>query len=247
VANKDGIEAALARETAELYGLPAKEFTAARNARVKELKPERPELAAALAKLPKPSAAAAAVNRLARREPSEVRALIQAGKRLRQAQEAAVAGKSSDLQGAVGEHRAALERVQREARKLKLSAAVLERVVATVRAASVDPELQPLLERGLFAASVEGSGFSLDPGLVAAASARPRAKQKAEPKPAQRKIDEATKARLRKAKERLAAASKEEAAAQKELARAEREAERAAEAVAKAEREVEEAQKRLGR
>lgn len=243
MAKRESIDAALARETAELYGLPADEFTAARNARAKELKPESPDLAAALAKLPKPSAAAAAVNRIARREPSEVRALIQAGKRLRQAQEAAVAGKSSDLQGAVAEHRAALERVQREARKLKLSAAVLERVVATVRAASVDPELQRLLERGLLAREVEGSGFSLDPSLVAAVPAR----KAASAKPTKPKVDEAAKARLRKAKERLAAASKEAAAAEKELARAEREAERAAEAVAKAEREVEEAERRLGR
>jgi hypothetical protein len=243
VANKDESgDAALARETAELYGLPAAEFTAARNARAKELKAESPELAAALAKLPKPSAAAAAVNRLARREPSEVRALIQAGKRLREAQEAAVAGKDSDLQGAVRGHRTALERVQKEARKLKLSAAVLERVVATVRAASVDPELQPLLERGLFAGEVEGSGFSLDPGLVAAASTRPRAKEKA----ARPQVDEAVKARLRQAKERLAAASKEASAAQKELARAERDAQRADEALAKAEREVAEAEAALG-
>ena len=245
MAKKDSIEAALARETAELYGLPADEFTAARNARAKELKPESPELGAALAKLPKPSAAAAAVNRIARREPSEVRALIQAGKRLREAQEAAVAGKSSDLQGAVGEHRAALERVQREARKLKLSAAVLERVVATVRAASVDPDLQPLLERGLLAHEVEGSGFSLDPGLVVAPSVLKSSKAKAARTPAKAKDDEAAKARLRKAKERLAAASKEAAAAQKELARAEREADRAAGAVAKAEREVEAAEGRL--
>ena len=247
MAKKDSTEAVLARETAELYGLSADEFTAARNARAKELKPESPELAAALAKLPKPSAAAAAVNRIARREPSEVRAQIQAGKRLREAQEAAVAGKSSDLQGAVGEHRAALERVQREARKLKLSAAVLERVVATVRAASVDPELQPLLERGLLAREVEGSGFSLDPGLVAAVPARKTAKARPAPKPAKAKDDEAAKARLRKAKERLAAASKEASTAQKNLARAEREAERAAEAVAKAEADVRDAERALGR
>jgi hypothetical protein len=246
MAKQDSTEAALARETAELYGLPADEFTAARNARAKELKPESPELAAALAKVPKPSAAAAAVNRLARREPSEVRALIQAGKRLRQAQEDAVAGRSSDLQAAVAEHRAALERVQREARKLKLSAAVLERVVATMRAASVDPELQLLLERGLLAHEVEGSGFSLDPGLVAAAPARKTSKAKQAPKPAKPKDDEAAKARLRKAKERLAAASREAAAAQKNLARAERDAARAAAAVAKAEEDVRDAERALG-
>ena len=158
--------AALAKETAVLYALPAAEYTAARNARAKALRTSDRELAAAVAKLPKPSAAAAAANRLAREQPSEVRELIQAGKRLRQAQEAAVAGKAADLSTAVAEHRAALERVQREARRLRLSGAVLEQAVRTVRAASVDPELQPLLERALLAEEAEPAGFGLDPSLV---------------------------------------------------------------------------------
>ena len=115
--------------------------------------------------------------------------------------------------------------------------------MATVRAASVDPELQPLLERGLLAREVEGSGFSLDPGLVA-----PRAAEEAPPGRSatrrERRVNEAAKARLRKAKERLAAAQGGPAA-QKELGRAEREAQRAAEAVAKAEQAVESAQEEL--
>ena len=84
---------ALVRETEKLYGLDPTEFTAARNARAKALKKDDPELAAAVAALPKPSVAAAALNELLREDPSEVRALIQSGKRLRQAQEAAVSGK----------------------------------------------------------------------------------------------------------------------------------------------------------
>ena len=128
-------------------------------------------------------------------------------------------------------------------RKLKLSAAVLERVVATVRAASVDPELQPLLERGLLDHEVEGSGFSLDPGLVGDVPVRRTAKGKTSPAPPKPKDDEAAKARLRKAKERLAAASKEAAAAERELARAQRDAQRAADAVAKAEEAVREAER----
>ena len=82
----------LAREQLKLYGLPQAEFTAARNARAKDLKKDDPELAATVAALPKPTAAAAALNELVREDPSEARALIQSGKRLRQAQEAAVAG-----------------------------------------------------------------------------------------------------------------------------------------------------------
>ena len=115
------------RETVELYGLPPGTFTAARNARAKELKPKEPELAAAVAKLPKPSAAAAALNAFVREDPSEVRALIQSGKRLREAQEAAVTGKKGpDLNAAVAEHRGALDRVQRDLRRRKLSGATLE-------------------------------------------------------------------------------------------------------------------------
>lgn len=239
MAKSESTDAALAREAEALYGLPASEYTKARNARAKELRPDEPELAAVVAKLPKPSAAAAAVNRLARDEPSEIRALVQAGRRLREAQEAAVAGKSSaDLQVALREHRDALERVQREARRLKLSPAVLERVVATVRAASVEPSFQPLLERGLLAEELEASGFSLDPGLVAAAPTRRKPAGAA----AERKRREATRARVKAARERLAEAKRAAAAAEQELGRAEREAERTAAAVAEAAQELEEAQ-----
>ena len=242
MAKSGGSDDALARETAALYALPADEYTKARNARAKELRQESPELAAAVAKLPKPTAPAAAVNRLARDEPSEIRALVQAGKRLREAQEGAVAGKwGADLQEAVREHRAALDRVQREARRLKLSAGVLERVVATVRAASVDPEAQSLLERGLLAQEVAPSGFAIDPSLVPAPAPVPHRKTEAVPKRPKRKDQEAARARLRAAKEALAEAKRAAAAAQKDLARAEREAKRAADAVVKAEEAVEKA------
>ena len=80
-----GVDRELMRETEALYGLPAGEFTKARNARAKELRAEQPELAALLAKLPKPTAAAAAINRVARDDPSEVRALVQAGRAVRPA------------------------------------------------------------------------------------------------------------------------------------------------------------------
>ena len=149
----------------KLYGLPQAEFTAARNARAKELRKDDPELAATVAALPKPSAAAAALNELVREDPSEARALIQSGKRLREAQEAAVAGKrGADLQKAIEEHRSALDRVQRDLRRRKLSGATLDKAVKTLRVASVDPELQPLLERGTLHEDLTAAGFGLDPG-----------------------------------------------------------------------------------
>jgi hypothetical protein len=235
------VDAALAREAGKLYELPAAEYTKARNERAKALRKDDPELAAAVAKLPKPSAAAAAVNRLARREPSEVRALIQAGKRLRDAQERAVGGRAGgeSLQDAIRDHRAAIERVQREARRLKLSDSVLDRVGATFRAASIDPELQPLLQKGLLAHEVEASGFALDPGLAAA---RPASKPQAPPKRAPKK---AARAELKAARERLAEAKRAAAGADRALKQAQRKADEAAGEVQQAEHDVEVAERKL--
>lgn len=211
----------LVRETQKLYGLPLTEFTAARNARAKALKQSDPELAAAVAALPKPSAAAALLNELVHEDPSEVRALIQSGRRLRQAQEAAVAGKKgADLNEAIGEHRGALERVQRDLRRRKPSAATLEKATQTLRAASLDPELWPLLERGLLHEDLAASGFGLDPGLV---PARPK---HAAPKPAP-KPDRAAEKRRREAKAALAEAEKRLRAAERELEQARAEVDRA--------------------
>jgi hypothetical protein len=226
------MERELQREAAELYALPPGEYVAARKARAKALRKDQPELAAQVATLPKPTAAAAAVNRLARDEPSEVRALAQAGRALRKAQESAVAGKGAAdaLAAATAEHRAALERVTREARRLKLSQAVLERVVATLRAASLDPDLQPLLERGVLAHELEAAGFGLDPGLVAAAPRASRAKPapKADAERRRRAEEQAEqKAQLQAARTRLAAAKQVLAQAEKAVAEAQAEVEAA--------------------
>ena len=229
------VDAPLAKEAGKLYALPGGEFTAARKARAKGLRERDPELAAAVAALPKPTVAAAAVNRLARDQPSEVRELIQAGKRLRATQERALAGKGEpdDLQQAIGEHRAALERLQREARRLRLSDAVLERVVRTIRAASLDPDAQRLLERGLLAEELEAAGFALDPGLVISAKPK-RASAKAGMK-------DADAAKRRQAEERLATAEEALAAAQADAEQAEGDLRSAERAAAAARRQVEKA------
>ena len=231
----------LVRETQKLYGLPLSQFTAARNARAKALRKSDPELAAAVEALPKPSVSAGALNELVHEDPSEVRALVQSGKRLRQAQEAAVSGKKgADLNEAIKEHRVALDRVQRDLRKRKLSATTIERATQTVRVASLDPELWPLLERGLLYEDLTASGFGLDPGIV---PARPQQKQAEkqkrsakktapppEPKP-DRKAAEArrreARARLREAKAALADVEKRARAVARELERARADVERA--------------------
>jgi hypothetical protein len=226
----------LLRETEKLYGLPPPEFTAARNARAKALKKDDPELAAAVAKLPKPSVAAAALNELVREDPSEVRALVQSGKRLRAAQENAVKGKSVDLDAAIREHRDALERVQRDLRRRKLTGQALDRATRTLRVASLDPDLHPLLERGLLHEDLEASGFGLDPGIV---PARPAGKKKPAPKP---KDDAKERQRRRREAEKLlreAEAALEET--QRRAKAALREVEKAEAAVEKARAAVDEA------
>ena len=233
------------KEAAELYALPPEEFTSARNARAKALRKDEPDLAAELAKLPKPTAAAAAINRIARDDPSEVRALVQAGKALRSAQEAAVAGKSG---GAVAEaardHREAVERVRREARRLDVSAQTLDRVTATLRAASIDPDLQPLLERGLLARELEAAGFGLDPSLATGApAAKPAPKPAGKAKQDDGKRQRAqARAELKAAQERLTEAKRTAAAAEKERKRLEKELAAAARHVDTANAEVEEAE-----
>ncbi len=219
----------LVKESQKLYRLPLAEFTAARNARAKTLKQDDPELAAAVAGLPKPSVAAAALNDLARDDPSEVRALIQSGKRLRQAQEAAVSGKKgADLNAAVQEHRAALDRIQRDLRRRKLSGPTVEKAMQTLRVTSVDPELQPLLERGILHEDLTASGFGLDPDLVPVVKGIPKAVPKPKPDP---KPDPRLRAKLKSAEAELAKAKRRAAAALSALERAKQEVEQARRAV----------------
>ncbi len=225
----------LVRESQKLYALPLSEFTAARNARAKALKPKDPELAASVAALPKPSVAAGALNELVHEDPSEVRALVQSGKRLRQAQEAAVSGKKgADLNEAIAEHRGALDRVQRDLRRRELSGATLEKATQTLRVASLDPDLWPLLERGLLHEDLTASGFGLDPGLVPAGATpkpKPAAKKATPPKPDQaaEKRRREARERLREAKAALAEAEKRARTAERDLQRARADLERAQE------------------
>jgi hypothetical protein len=232
----------LEREKLTLYGLPRADFTAARNKRAKELRNDGPDLASAIAALPKPSVAAAALNELVREDPSEARALIQSGKRLRQAQEAAVAGKrGADLTKAVEEHRSALDRVQRDLRRRNLSGPTLDKVAQTMRVASVDPELQPLLERGTLYEDLTAAGFGLDPSLVPAQRKREPA-QPAPDRAEQEKRREKARERLQSARSALTEAKRAARKAEAERKEAERRAAAAQQEVERAAAEMERAQ-----
>jgi hypothetical protein len=71
----------------ELYALPRDEFTAARNAAAKQAREQRHrELAEQIGALRRPSTAAWVANLLAREQPGEIRALVELGDGLRDAQ-----------------------------------------------------------------------------------------------------------------------------------------------------------------
>ena len=124
-------------EADELYGAPPDEFIARRDARAKELRKAGDRAAAdAVKKLRKPSASAAAVNRLAREASDDVESLLGAGEALRQAQ---LGGGDRDaIRSAARDEREAVETLV--GRAGKLSPAVLEEVRETLHAAASDDE-----------------------------------------------------------------------------------------------------------
>lgn len=133
-----------------LYGLPLDEFIAARNELAKKLRKEGDRSAADEVKaLRKPSRPAWVVNRLARDRKKEMRALLEAGERLRRAHEDALGGgDAKPLRSAADAERKAVEKLMQGARKLEKSDAALERVRGTLHAAAGDEELRDEMEAG---------------------------------------------------------------------------------------------------
>ena len=83
-------------EAAELFRVPPEDFIAERDALVQRLRAEgRDEDATAVKALRKPTTVVWALNQLAAREPDALAALFEAGRDLRAAQQAALAGKPS--------------------------------------------------------------------------------------------------------------------------------------------------------
>ena len=214
-------------ELDRVYGLPLDEFTVARNELATRLrKAGQTEAAERVKALRKPSVAVWAVNQLTRRHPEEIEQLVEAGRKLRDAQAKALRGTGAEaVREATAAERAALRKVTRLAEQLlgeegrPATAATLERISSTLRAAAVDPDAAALLRAGRLPDEVESSGFAALAAMAPPPSARrrPTAKQ-AEPKanPAQlRKLE----ARVEKLEAR--AADLAERAARAEAAAAE--------------------------
>jgi hypothetical protein len=213
-----------------LYGLPLEEFTQARNEAAVELRNEgRRAEAERIKALRKPTAAAAAVNRLVREHRADVEAFLDAAAKLRDAQ----FGGQGDVASATRREREALGRLTRVAGDV---------VRQTLQAAAVDEEAARQLLEGRLERELEPRGFGTLLAQTGSTSAR---RTTAKRPPAKRKPDDrAARAKLRDAKEELAAAEAEERQAQRRWTQTRRELEKAQAAVEKAERELEELHKR---
>jgi hypothetical protein len=155
----------LEHELDGLYALPLEEFTKARNDLAARLKKAHQTEAADLVRaLKKPSVVAAAANRLARDEPQQIVTLLAAGERLRDAQQRALAGKATadEVNEAATAERDAVRALLASGRRQlgeRSSAALLDRLGQTLRAAAVDDEGRKLLERGRLTEELKAVGF----------------------------------------------------------------------------------------
>ena len=196
----------------ELYALPLEEFTVARNALAKE-QPEVKELK-------KPSRAAWTVNQLARERRSDVKALVEAGRKLRKAQAA-----GTDMAAATEAERKALDTLLEAARERGATTdAILGGVRSTLQAAAADDEAAERVLEGRLEKELEAPGFG--PLLAAAAAAPQPAKRKQAPR-RDRAREEAERKRAREAQAALREAERTEAAARREWEKAKAALERA--------------------
>ena len=223
----------LERELDELYGLPLTEFTSARNELAKRLKKAGQAAdGERVAKLAKPPISAWAVNQLARRAPDRVRALLDAGEEVVEAQKAALAGKGAErFDDAARRHRDAIRGLLPAAVDIlegaghRPSDAIKERVASSLRAASMDPDGRGLLEQGRFVEDFESAGLGLLAGIAPAGGGRSAVPASAA---------ERREARREEAREKLEAAQEEERELADEAAEADRDATRAAAAAEEA-------------
>lgn len=158
-----------------LYALPQGEFTAARDALVKEHKADK-ELAARIKALKKPSVAAWVVNLLVRRDPDQVAQLLEVGTALREAAESLDADQLRDLTRQRRQLTAAVTTAARRTAREeghRVTESVAEQVEGTLTAAMVDAGAAEAVRSGLLVAALSSTG--VDAVDVSSAVALPEA------------------------------------------------------------------------
>ena len=218
----------LEAELDDLYALPPAEFTASRNDLARRLKEAgRGDAAAEVKQLRKPTVPVWAVNQLARKNQDEVDALVEAGEQLRAAQKEALGGGESEkLRDATSAQREALQTLTHRAHDLlaeqgqSATAAVIERISSTLRAAAVDADAAELVRAGRLNEELDPAGFDAFAGMPL--PRRKPAAKRTDP-PADRRREE----RLRALREKARAAEEEAVTAEAEAKRADDAAQRA--------------------
>ena len=171
----------------ELYCLPLDQFVPERDALAKSLRADgRREEAAGVAKLPKPSVAAWAVNQVVRAQPKQAAALWEAGDEVLDVQSRVVAGEADgrDLRAAIERQREALTPLAEAARGLVtgsakfLGEAHVQAVVETLHAASVDPSAREDVAAARAARPLRLTGLE---AMAAGPAARRKAPAREEP------------------------------------------------------------------
>jgi len=212
----------LEAELDKLYAALPADFTRERNDLAQRLKQAgQVEAAAGVKQLRKPTVPLWAVNQLARRHPDDVRALLDAGERLRVAQQAALRGETEELRTATAEEREIVHGLtQRGAALLREAghSADTKRIADTLRAAAVDESGRELLQRGRLSEELEASGFGGFAGMEIPSRSTQEEKTAKTPSPAvqRRRVEQ-----LRKLRERVTRARRDATKAERAAARAE--------------------------
>lgn len=176
----------LESELDDLFGRPLPEFTAARNELAKRLrKAGQDDAAERVQALKKPSVPVWTANQLARRHPDEVQALLDAGARLRKAQEAAFRSDEGReaVRAATRDEREATRTLTRLAHELLAEEGrpatrdATDRIGSLLRTAAIDPDTADQLAAGRLAEEVEATGF----GALAGIAPPPRARRQSAP------------------------------------------------------------------
>ncbi len=231
-------ERELERRVDGLYGGPLDEFTALRNDLAKELRRsgER-DAAEEVGKLRKPTAAAWAINQLSHREDPALRGVLEAGRKLRKAQESALGGGSgAALRKAGADEREAVAAAVTAASGVlgeTASRAAVEKVRSSLHAAAGDDDVRDAIENGRLSADHEPMGL----GPFAAPAGAPRRAARSEGKQ-----DAAKRKRLNEARVVAREATRRADAARRELERRSDAAARAQERLVAAQADLDKAQ-----
>ena len=162
-----------------LYVAPREEFVREREALVRALRAAGDRTAAAeVGALRKPTLVAWTVNQLAHKERRDIDLLLDAGKRIIDAQESSIAkGGRADLDAAQASLRRAISGLTAQASAIlgpEASKTTLTRVAETLRTAATAPAGRELLARGRLSEELSGTGWEIVAGFAPSPRARPK-------------------------------------------------------------------------